>query len=101
MLSCYCRPINTENEKNKQVAKNCIAVGIQSILLPFQNAANIISVSLCTRVSAANIDNLDSIIETMLVQLSQLKTVKTAKLLCTYLLELYVILCHPVTFMQC
>lgn len=88
-------------KKNKQVAKICIAVGIQSILLPFQNTANIISVSLWTSVSAANIDNLESIIETMLLQLSQLKIVKTEKLLCTYLLDLYVILCHPVTFIQC
>lgn len=88
-------------KKTKQVAKNCIAVGIQSILLPFQNTANIVSVSLWTSVSAANIDNLESIIETMLLQLSQLKIVKTEKLLCIYLLELYVILCHPVTFIQC
>lgn len=88
-------------KKNKQVAKNCVAVGIQSILLPFQNTASIVSVSLCTSVSVANIDNLESIIETVLLQLSQLKIVKTEKLLCTYLLELYVVLCHPITFIQC
>lgn len=59
------------------------------------------SVLLCASVSAATKDNLESVIETMLLQRSQLKIVKTEKLLCTYLLELCVFLCHPVAFIQC
>lgn len=42
----------------------------RAFFLPFQDTANVISVSLCTSVSAANADNLESKIETMLLQLS-------------------------------